>query len=74
MKILVIILSILGVGVAIAHFYTPTYNSKFSDFPLTVMSHVVLGGIYLLYGAFQFSKEIRGRWINYHRIASRLLV
>lgn len=65
--------AVLGVAVAINHFIAPPYNDGFARHPIIVKAHVVLGAIYLFFGAFQFSPYIRRKWISYHKSAGRLL-
>jgi len=71
--VLVFLYGLLGVGAAVFHFMRPPYNEAFGQYPLIVNLHVILGAVYLLIGAFQFSPIIRNRWINYHRWAGRFL-
>lgn len=67
-------LALVGVGSAIAHYYTDSYNTGFLQYPVITFIHVALGGIYLLLAPFQFVARIRSRWLGYHRIVGRVLV
>jgi hypothetical protein len=49
-------------------------NEKFSEFPLIVNSHVLLGAVYLLTAPLQFSKTLRTRSLDFHRWSGRFLV
>lgn len=73
MALLVILLAMLGLGFSAAHFLNPPYNPGFADHPAIVKIHVVLGALYLLFGALQFVPWIRQRFIGYHRTVGRLL-
>jgi hypothetical protein len=74
LSIVVGFLAIVGVGAAASHYFLPVTNPGFLLFPLITALHVVLGGTYLALAPFQFVKQIRSRWPDYHRWAGRLLV
>lgn len=71
--IILVLIAVMGVAVAVNHFIAPPYNDGFARHPMIVKAHVVLGAVYLLLGAFQFSPFIRRRWIGYHKAAGRFL-
>lgn len=71
--VVIVLIAVTGVAVAVNHFVAPPYNDGFAQHPLIVKTHVVLGAIYLVFGAFQFSPFIRRRWIGYHKGAGRIL-
>jgi uncharacterized membrane protein len=74
LNIIVGFLAIVGMSASAAHYFLPTTNPGFLIFPLIVALHVIMGGIYLAIGPFQFVPRIRSRWLNYHRWTGRLLV
>jgi uncharacterized membrane protein len=49
-------------------------NARFVTAPLPVVLHILTVTIYAFLGAFQFSGEIRRRYIRWHRAAGRFLV
>lgn len=67
-------LALLGGAAAVSHFLTEPYNPAFVDHAVITRTHVVLGGVYLLWGAFQFVPRIRNRHPAYHRRSGRALV
>ena len=71
--IIIVLIAVTGVAIAVNHFIAPPYNDGFAQHPLIVKTHVVLGAIYLFFGAFQLSPFVRRRWIGYHKGAGRIL-
>jgi hypothetical protein len=67
-------LALLEVGAVIYFLLTGGANEKFSEFPLIVNSHVLLGAVYLLMAPLQFSKALRTRSLDFHRWSGRFLV
>jgi hypothetical protein len=67
-------LALLEVGAVIYFLLTGGANEKFSEFPLIVNSHVLLGAVYLLMAPLQFSKALRTRSLDFHRWSERFLV
>jgi uncharacterized membrane protein len=66
-------LVLTGMGACVGYFLKDAYNPGFPRHPAIVAAHVILGGIYMAVGAFQFVPRIRERAISYHRQAGRAL-
>lgn len=49
-------------------------NERFFHSPVPVILHIVSVTVYCLLGAFQFSKGIRNRNRNWHRLAGKILI
>ena len=66
-------IALSGIGMIVFHYMSAPYNDAFERFPWAVKLHVVLGGIYLAFGALQYSTSIRGKAIWWHRSVGRVL-
>lgn len=64
----------LGAAMAVNHFLAEPYNPGFATMPRIVQAHAVLGAVYLVFGALQFSPAIRARALAFHRWSGRMLV
>jgi uncharacterized membrane protein len=71
---LVVVLALLGGAAVVSHFLVEPYNPAFIDHAVITRTHVVLGGVYLLWAPFQFVARIRDRHPAYHRRSGRVLV
>jgi hypothetical protein len=71
---LVVVLALLGGAAVVSHFLSEPYNPAFVEHALITRTHVVLGGVYLLWAPFQFVARIRNRYPAYHRRSGRALV
>ena len=74
LSVFVVFLVFVGVGASVYHYMTEPYNPGFLEYPVVTAVHVILGGFYLAFVPFQFVGKIRSRWLNYHRLAGRILV
>lgn len=58
----------LGAGVAI----TPE-NARFAATPIPVVLHIIGAVLFSLLGAFQFSTSLRQRYLQWHKVAGRVV-
>ncbi len=49
-------------------------NERFFADPIPVIIHIFTSMLYCILGAFQFSKGIRKKYLNWHRISGRVLI
>ena len=49
-------------------------NPRIAASPSPAVIHIIGGAVFLVLGAFQFSRQIRRRWRNWHRRVGRLLM
>jgi len=49
-------------------------NARFLASPIPVVVHIISSMLYCIFGAFQFSSDIRKLNLNWHRMSGRLLV
>lgn len=74
LAVMVTALALLGTAAAASHFLVEPYNPGFTEHPAMTRTHVVLGGLYLLWAPLQFVAWIRDRHPAYHRRSGRALV
>jgi predicted membrane protein DUF2306 len=85
--IIVIILSVIGIAMVIRRTLNlagilpsfspsggPPFDLGFSRHPLLTFIHMIPGVIFLVLGPIQFNKNIRARYINFHRWSGRIFI